>query len=317
MAKGLEAREETGTLAGLPSGIRTGQRPWGAPGLDAVFRFALPIVVVAAFLLIWQFLPKAVGLHKYELPNLSDTLQGLHDDWSIIGTSLLVTLQDAVAGFIIGNGLAVLGATVFIYSQSMERAFYPVAILIQTIPIIVYAPLFVIFFLRIPVLGNDAQATSVVAVAVLITFFPTLVNMAVGLKTIDPQVYELMRLLNASKTQIFLKLRFPSAIPFLFSSLKITSTLAFVGAIVGEYMVNGGFNPIGQALNGIGLSNVLGFPTAPLNATGIGGQYQTFYSELDKPGIFASVFAVSLLSMVFFGLMVLLERVFVPWQKKQ
>ena len=274
-------------------------------------------MVIIAFLLIWQFVPEAVGLHKYELPNLSETVQGLHDDWGTIGTSLLITLQDAIAGFVLGNILAIVGATIFVYSRTVERAFYPIAILVQTIPIIVYAPLFVIFFLRIPVLSSAPEAASVIAVAVLITFFPTLVNMTVGLKTIDPQIFELMTLLNASKAQIFLKLRYPSALPFLFSSLKITSTLAFVGAIVGEYMVNGGFNPIGQFLANLGATHVLGFDTDPSTGTGIGGLYQTFYSQLDIPGIFASVFAVSLLSILFFGLMVLLERLLVPWQKSR
>jgi len=98
---------------------------------------------------------------------------------------------------------------------------------------------------------------AVVGVTVLISFFPTLVNMNVGFKTIDPRIYELMRLLNASRTQIFLKVRFPSAIPFLFSSLKITATLAFVGAIVGEWMAGSGINPIGQALDGFGLVSCL------------------------------------------------------------
>jgi len=307
----LEERAPAASLAIQPKRATSGM------SVDRILGFVLPLAVLIVFLLAWQYLPKAVGLHKYEFPNLSDTIQGLRDDWNIIGTSMMITLQDALVGFLLGNGLAVLGATIFIYSRNMERAFYPVAILVQTIPILVYAPLFVIFFFRVSVFKNDPQGAAVVAVAVVITFFPTLVNMTVGLKTIDPRTYELMRLLNASKTQIFLKLRFPSSIPFLFSSLKITSTLAFVGALVGEYMVNGGLNPIGQLLSHAGVNSVLGFSTNPTNASGIGGQYQTFYSQLDYPGLFASVFAVSLLAILFFGLMVLLQRIFVPWQKTQ
>jgi NitT/TauT family transport system permease protein len=256
-------------------------------------------------------------MHDYELPTLTATLQGLQNDWPDIGTALLVTVQDALAGFIIGNGLAILGATIFAYSNNMERAFYPLAILVQTIPILVYAPLLTIIFFKIPFLSANSQAAAVVGVAVLITFFPTLVNMNAGFKAIDPRVYELMRLLNASRTQIFLKLRFPSAMPFLFSSLKITSTLAFVGALVGEYMVGGGFNPIGSALDGLGVHTIFGFPTNPVNLAGVGYQMQLFYSRLDKPGIFADVLVVSLLSILFFGLMAFLQRALVPWQKSQ
>jgi NitT/TauT family transport system permease protein len=277
----------------------------------------LPTLVIAIFFLLWQILPGALGIPTYELPNLSETLLGLQQDWPDIGTGLLVTLQDALAGFLLGNGLAILGATAFAYSTNTERAFYPVAILVQTVPIIVYVPLLVILFARVPALSGNPEAAAVVGVTVLISFFPTLVNMTVGFKAIDPRIYELMRLLNASRTQIFLKLRFPSAMPFLFSSLKITSTLAFVGALVGEWMTGSGFNPVGQLLSGVGMETVFGFPTNPANAAGVGNLLNLFYFRLDKPGIFASVFAVSILSVLFFGLMVLLERIFVPWRKPQ
>lgn len=314
MAETVQTQNEAPPVSQRPSLVGTPRRLVNG---DTVLRFGLPLVVLLIFLAIWQYVPPWRGIPTYELPNFGATIQGLRDDWGDIGTALLITLQDALAGFILGNLLAILGATLFSYSRNAERAFYPVAILVQTIPIIVYAPLFVILFYRMPLLGGAPEAASVVAVAVLITFFPTLVNMNVGLKSIDPRVYELMRLLNASKTQIFFKLRLPSAMPFLFSSLKITSTLAFVGALVGEYMVGGGFNPIGQVLSRAGVSTVLGFQTSPLNASGVGLQLQVFYSRLDSPGIFADVFAVSLMSIAFFGLTVLAEKIFVPWQNPQ
>jgi NitT/TauT family transport system permease protein len=280
-------------------------------------RFVLPAIVIAGFLAAWQYLPETFGIPTYELPNLSATLTGLHDDWSQIGTSLLITLQDAMAGFILGNLLAILGAVSFSYSRTLERAFFPVAILIQNIPILVFAPLLVILFLQVPVLSGAPDAAAVICVVILITFFPTLVNMTAGLKAVDPRTYELLRLLNASKTQILIKLRFPSSLPFLFTSLRITSTLAFVGALVGEYMVGGGFNPIGQFLSNHGRPNILGFDTSPIGASGIGFQLQVFYSRLDKPGVFADVFVVCLLSILFFGLMVLLERLVVPWRAEE
>lgn len=282
-----------------------------------VLQYVLPTLVVLAFLGIWQFVPLWLGIPTYELPNLSQTISGLQADWPDIGTGLLITLQDALVGFLIGNALAVLGATIFAYSVNMERAFYPVAILVQTVPIIVYVPLLRILFFKTAVLSAAPDAAAVVAVTVLIAFFPTLVNMTVGFKSVDPRVLELMRLLNASRTQIFLKVRFPSAMPFLFSSLKITSTLAFVGAIVGEWMAASGFNPVGQALQAAGVNSILGFETNPANGAGIGYLLSIFQFKLDKPGIFASVLAVSILCMLFFGLMVLLERVIVPWRQTQ
>lgn len=82
-------------------------------------------------------------------------------------------------------------------------------------------------------------------------------------------------------------------------------------------MANAGINPIGSVLDRFGLHTLLGFPTNPTQATGVGGQLNLFYFRLDKPGLFAAVLTVSVLSILFFGLMVLLERVLVPWQKSQ
>lgn len=315
MADTIETPTEPETM--IPVHVRrpvARGRRWGPSTLR---RYGLPALVIVAFFVLWQVLPPLLGIPTYELPNFSATLSGLQQDWSDIGISLMVTMQDAVLGFILGNAFAILGATAFAYSTNTERAFYPIAILVQTIPIIVYVPLLRILFDRVPILSANSDAAAVIGVTMLITFFPTLVNMNVGFKAIDPRIYELMRLLNASRTQIFLKLRFPSAMPFLFSSLKITATLAFVGAIVGEWMTGSGFNPVGQLLAGIGLTDLLGFPTNPGNAAGVGNQLNLFYFKLDKPGLFAAVFAVSILSIAFFGLMVLLERLFVPWQKPQ
>jgi NitT/TauT family transport system permease protein len=311
-----ETQELAGTIAALPAGTTGTHSRMSRVGSTAG-RIGLPLVVIFFFLLLWQFVPPWAGLHSYELPTLTDTLTGLNNDWSEIGTALLVTLQDALAGFVIGNLLAILGATAFSYSSNAERAFYPLAIVVQSIPVIVYAPLLAIVFFKLPWFGNNPNGAAVVGVAVLITFFPTLVNMNVGFKSVDPRVLELMRLLNASRTQIFLKLRFPSALPFLFSSLKITSTLAFVGALVGEYMVGGTFNPIGTVLSNAGVQSIFGFETNPFNLQGVGGEMQILYSRVDKPGIFAAVLTVSILTLLFFGLMVVLERVLVPWRTKE
>jgi ABC-type nitrate/sulfonate/bicarbonate transport system permease component len=82
-------------------------------------------------------------------------------------------------------------------------------------------------------------------------------------------------------------------------------------------MAASGFNPVGQALQAVGVSSILGFQTNPANAAGIGYLLSIFQFKLDKPGIFASVLAVSILSMLFFGLMVLLERLLVPWRQTE
>ena len=135
---------------------------------DAVLRYALPVIVVLAFLAAWQFLPRLLGFRSIEVPNFTDTMGDLRDYWSEIGSALLITLQDAVAGFLIGNLLAILGATAFVWFRTLERAFYPIAIIVQTIPIIVYVPLLVILFDRVPWFNANSNAAAVVGVTVLI-----------------------------------------------------------------------------------------------------------------------------------------------------
>jgi NitT/TauT family transport system permease protein len=309
VAQQIETRTDVVTVS--PAQHPAGRRR----DLGHLRRIALPALVIATFLALWEWLPLVAGVPQYVLPNFDATLAGLRDNWPDIGLGLMITLQDALIGFLIGNCLAILGATIFTYSVNTERAFYPIAILVQTVPIIVYVPLLRLLFFQTPGLSANPDASAVIAVTVLVSFFPTLVNMTAGFKAVDPNSLDLMRTLNASKTQVFLKVRCPSGLPFLFSSLKITSTLAFVGAIVGEWMSNSGFNGLGQVLSSAGVGAILGFPTNPANAAGIGYELSLFQFRVNKPGIFAAVLAVSILTMLFFGLMVLLERWAVPWRR--
>src|SRR5579884_3437955 len=166
VAEVVDADTPTATTSDLPIGSAQVPRRVSS---DALSRYALPVFVIAVFFLIWQFVPKMLGFTDIELPNLTDTLADLQSYWSDIGSALLVTIQDALVGFIIGNGLAILGATSFVWFRSLERAFYPIAIIIQTIPIIVYAPIFVLIFYKVPFFRDHPEAPSVVLVAVLIT----------------------------------------------------------------------------------------------------------------------------------------------------
>ena len=200
--------------------------------LDRILGMALPIAAIAVVLILWQLLVIWLHISSFIFPRLDDTLGALRDHWSDIWSNLLVTLGEAGLGFVIGNTAAIVGATVFVYSRWFERALFPVAVLIQTIPIVVWSPILVI---ALPT-GSLPQ----VMVAVLISFFPALVNMTRGLRAVDPLAFELFHVLNASRWQVFRKLRWPASIPMLFASLRITGTLSLIGAIVGEYVAGGG-----------------------------------------------------------------------------
>jgi len=202
--------------------------------LERSLSTALPLLALVAVFAFWQIFVVWQSVPSYIFPRLDDTLWSLVNNWNdIIGPYLLNTLQEAGLGFVLANVLAVVGAAIFVHSRPAERALFPLAVLIQTIPIIVWSPILVIIF------PTDTMWPQV-SISFLISFFPALVNMTQGLRMVDPLHLDLFRVLNASQWQVFVKLRWPASIPSLFASLRITCTLCLVGAIVGEYVAGSG-----------------------------------------------------------------------------
>lgn len=201
--------------------------------LDRLLSVLMPVVAIAVVLAFWQLFVIWQNVPKYLFPRLDDTLHSLVDNWPTIWPCLVNTLKEAGLGFVLANVLAIVGATVFVHSRFAERALFPLAVLIQTIPIIVWAPVLVIVF---PIDSIWPQ----VSISFLISFFPALVNMTQGLRMVDPLLFDLFKVLNASRRQVYRKLRWPASIPSLFTSLRITSTLSLIGAIVGEYVAGSG-----------------------------------------------------------------------------
>ena len=130
-------------------------------------------------------------------------------------------------GFLLGNLLAALLATVFVHSKTLREIFYPVAGMINSIPIVAKAPILVL------IMGNGIEPK--ITIAAMVCFFPTLVNMVRGLEDVNPQSLELMRVLSASKREIFFKLRLYNSLPYLFSALRRAS-MSVIGAVVGEWI---------------------------------------------------------------------------------
>jgi NitT/TauT family transport system permease protein len=147
-----------------------------------------------------------------------------------------VTWVEAAIGFVVGTGVGVLLATLFVHSLAAERAFVPYVIASQTIPIIALAPLLIE--------GLGRGLASVVFIAAYLTFFPVTIAEMRGLRSPDPRALELMRSYAASRWQILWKVRIPASMPYLFTALKIAATASVVGAIIGE-------DPAGTA-NGLG-----------------------------------------------------------------
>ncbi len=239
---------------------------------------AVPLATAAGLILLWQLGVKGFGVPTYIAPAPSDVAATLIDKFPLLMQNFWPTLFESVAGFAVGNLAAILIAVAFVHSRNVERAFFPIAVFINTIPILAIAPILVLIF--------GPGLTAKVVIAALICFFPTLVNMVRGLKSVSPQALELARILSASKAEVFWKMRLPSSLPFLFSALKISATTSVIGAIVGEW---------------VGAD--LGLGALIIDAT----------FNFNSPLLYATVFMSSGLSVLMFALVSLAERWIVRW----
>jgi NitT/TauT family transport system permease protein len=240
-------------------------------------KFPVSLVFVAMLLLIWEGAVRVFDLPAYLLPAPSTILGDLDSD---LLHNFLVTLIEAVVGFTIAGVIAFTTALLFVRSPLAERALFPVAITLKTTPLVAIAPLLVLW------LGTGWW--SKIVAAVLISFFPVLVNSVRGLKAADAEYYELFQSLNASRFQEFQKLRIPFCIPYLFAALKISSSLAIVGAIVGEF---------------VGATQGLGYVILVSS------------SHLDTDKVFAAIFAAAFSGIGLFQVIGWIERRTVFWQR--
>jgi NitT/TauT family transport system permease protein len=188
----------------------------------------LPILGIASVLLAWQFLVPLIGVPAYILPPPSTIALVFHKQWPLLASNLWPTVVESVLGFFCGNLAAILLAVVFVHMRTVRGMYFPVVLFFNTIPVLALSPIITLIF--------GLGMTPKIVIASMICFFPTLVNMIRGLEAASPNEQELFRILSASKSEIFWKLRLPRSLPMLFSSLRIASATAVIGAIVGEWI---------------------------------------------------------------------------------
>lgn len=190
--------------------------------------FTAPVFGVLSILLAWQFLLPMSGVPAYIAPTPTKIMSVFLSQTDLILSNFLPTAIEALAGFAIGNTAAVLFAIVFAYSRFIRRAYFPVVLFFNTIPILALSPIIILIF--------GLGMTPKIIIAAIICFFPTLVNMIRGLASATHNEEELFHVLSASKLETFLRLHFPRSLPMLFSSLRIATATAVIGAIVGEWI---------------------------------------------------------------------------------
>ncbi len=187
------------------------------------------VVVFALGLAAWQWLlPDVLGVEDFLLPRFSDVVGALVDEHHLLLRGAWITLKEAVGGFVLGSGAAIVVALVLARWRPFGDALMPYMIAANAIPIIAFAPITNAWF-------GLLSPWSKVTIAAVLCFFPVLVNTLRGLTSVDPESIELMRSYAASERDVFRRVRIPSSLPYVFSALKVASVLAMIGAVVGDY----------------------------------------------------------------------------------
>ena len=249
-----------------------------------VTRTLVPLVFGATILLLWEMIVRIYSVPSVILPAPSQIGASFMANLPILWTDFVQTiLKGAVTGWIIGALAAIVTAIAIDRSPFLRRGLLPIGNFVAALPIVGIAPILVMWF------GFDWQSKA--AVVVVMVFFPILVNMVAGLAATDAMQRDLMATWAAPYWQSLWKLRMPAAMPFLFNGLKITTTLALIGAIVAEFF---------------------GSPTK-----GMGFRISTAVGRLDLPLVWAEILAAAIAGSLFYGIVALIEKKVTFWHPSQ
>ena len=224
----------------------------------------LSLAVLVVFLAAWQWGPGLLGIPPFIIPPLSMVY---HEFLRMLAVSALmthtgITAAEVIAGFVLGSLLGAFFGYILGMSPTAEFALSPYILALQIAPKVAFAPLFILW------MGFTVYPK--ILVAILIVFFPVMVNVLTAIRTVDPDLINLARAFKASRAQIFWKIEFPASLPPLFAGLRIGSTLAVVGVVVGELV--GGNMGLGYLLSfGEGQANTAMVFVAIVMLTLVGG----------------------------------------------
>jgi NitT/TauT family transport system permease protein len=251
-------------------------RPKGARHLFD--RYGYPVAVTVAALLAWEFGVQVFQVPAYLLPPPSSIAVTLVADWRVIYVNAAPTLVSTLGGFGLSVIIGVPLAMLIVFSRVAERVLYPPMIASQAIPKVAVAPLFIVW------MGYGIMPK--IWIAFLIAFFPIVIDTAVGLRSVPPEMIQLGRSMGGGSLRVFLKLRLPSALPNLFGGMKVAITLAVVGTITGEFVGS-------QA--------------------GLGYLLTSASGQMDTSLVFAVLVTLSAIAVLLFMLIEWLERLAIPW----
>jgi NitT/TauT family transport system permease protein len=228
-------------------------------------------------LVLWHVLVKAFDVPKFLVPGPLLVAETLIADWSLLFNSLLVTLKITFGAFFLAVVIGTLVAFLFVQSRWVEMSLFPYAVLLQVTPIVAIAPL-IIIWVKQPTLALIVCAT-------IVALFPIISNTILGLRSVNPGLVNLFRMNKATRWQTLVQLRIPSAAPYFFGGLRISSGLALIGAVVAEFVAGTG-------------------------GTGAGLAYQILQAgyQINIPRLFAALLMITVTGVALFLLMVFLSK---------
>jgi NitT/TauT family transport system permease protein len=249
-----------------------------APDLyGRALQVALPVLVGIVFLVLWQISVTALDVPKFVLPSPILIWHAfIANFWSLMGSlwfTLTVTVEAFIAAVVGGVALAVL----FSQSRWVATAFFPYAVILQVTPVVSIAPLVIIW------VGYDNVRVALLILAWLVAFFPVLSNTTLGLRSTDHNLRNLMQLYGASRWRVLTEVQFPTALPYILAGMKISGGLSLIGAVVAEFVAGSGAS------------------------TGLAWRIIEAGNRLDIPRMFAALGLLSVLGILIFGVMSMLE----------
>lgn len=240
---------------------------------------AWPILASLALLLLWEALVRALGIRAILLPPPSAILYVMVTRYDLLLTHLWPSLYMTVVGFLLSVVGGVVFAILITYSTVVRKVFYPIIVISQVIPKISIAPLFIVWF--------GTGAVSSLLLAFLIAFFPMTINAAAGFQAVEEDILKMAHAFMGTRWQVFRSIRLPNAMPYLFSGMKISITLAIIGVVVSEFVAS---------------------------QEGIGYLIKLAGGLLDTPLMMAAIAVLSITGLVLYAIIAWLERRMIYWQ---
>jgi NitT/TauT family transport system permease protein len=267
--------KHTAGIGSLEAGLR--QRRRDRDRRDRITAIVYPIGMMVALLAVWEAAARLLSLPPYLLPAPSAIARSMDTNSAVLIKESVTTTLETVLGFVLSVAVGVPLALAIYLWRPFARAVYPILVSSQAVPKVAIAPLFLVWF--------GFGLLPKVLIAFLIAFFPVVINTAMGLAALEREKIYLARSMGLGPVATFFKIQLPNALPSIFAGLKISITFAVVGAVVGEFV--GGQGGLGYLL---------------LIANG----------NMDTALLFAGIVALTVLGIVFFALIGLLERLVLP-----